>query len=352
LAPRFPFSTLPVGWYRIADSKDVKPGQVKSVRCFGKDLVVFRARSGNVTLLDAFCPHMGAHLGLGSVQGDNLRCVFHGWIFDRQGVCTALPGDRRVPPRAHTRAWPTCEKNGQIMAFYHPLGEAPSWQVPTLPEALNPAWTGLRRGPRWRMRTHPQDMLENGMDLAHFPVLHNKQTRAAESLDLSTDGPFLVHRTFQHYQIFKLAKLLGGEVAGPLDLHLYGLGLAVNRAVVDARVQLSYTLAFFLTPIEEDVVDVIAYFAVRKVSSRAATFLLLRKAMLEARRTIGEDRPVWETKAYLARPALAEGDGRIMPYRRWAQQFYVREDGQDELVSPTAASTDAPAIAREGLPTS
>lgn len=347
MAGRFPFSTLPAGWYRVAGSADLGSGQVKSLRCFGKDLVLFRARSGSVSLLDAFCPHMGAHFGLGSVQGDNLRCVFHGWLFDRRGICTALPGDRRVPPRARVRSWPTCEKNGQIMAFYHPLGEAPSWQVPTLPEAVDSEWTGLRRGPRWRLRTHPQEMLENGMDLAHFPVLHHKQTRAAESLGLTADGPFLVHRTLQHYNVFRLARLLSGDVVGPLDLHLYGLGMAVNRAVVHARIQLSYTLAFFLTPIEEDLVDVIAYFAVRKVPSRAATFLLLKKAMLEARRTIGEDTPVWETKAYLTRPALAEGDGRIMPYRRWARQFYVGEGVEHDMVSTTRASVDEPAFAQE-----
>lgn len=348
MAGRFPFPSLPVGWYRVADSADLKPGEVKSVRCFGKDLVLFRARSGGVALLDAFCPHMGANLGLGSVQGDALRCRFHGWLFDGQGACTALPGGRRVPPRAHTRSWPTCEKNGQVMAFYHPLGEAPSWEVPTLPEAIDPDWTGLRRGPHWRLRTHPQEILENAMDLAHFPVVHNKLTRAVESLDLTVDGPFLVHRTFQHCQTFKLARLLGVDVAGPVDTHIYGLGLAANRAVVDVRVQLSYTLVFFVTPIEEDVLDLTIYVAVPKRPSRAATFLLLRQAMYAVRRTIDEDKPVWETKAYLARPTLAEGDGPVTPYRRWARQFYVDTAGEDDLVSTASARADAPALAREG----
>ncbi len=35
-----------------------------------------------------------------------------------------------------------------------------------------------------------------------------------------------------------------------------------------------------------------------------------------------QDIPMWSTKAYVNLPALAEGDGPIGPYRRWARQFY------------------------------
>ena len=62
---RFPFP-IPNGWFALARSDEVGPGAVLPVRYFGRDLVVFRTESGRPAVLDAYCAHMGAHLGIGS----------------------------------------------------------------------------------------------------------------------------------------------------------------------------------------------------------------------------------------------------------------------------------------------
>ena len=56
--------TLPIpnGWFAVAFSKDLVDGEVERVRAFGEDLVLFRTRSGRAAVLDAYCPHLGAHL--------------------------------------------------------------------------------------------------------------------------------------------------------------------------------------------------------------------------------------------------------------------------------------------------
>ena len=73
----------PNGWFAVAFSRDLIPGEVKSVHYFGEDLVVFRNRSGEPRVVDAYCPHLGAHLGEGGrVIGDSIRCPFHGWQYD------------------------------------------------------------------------------------------------------------------------------------------------------------------------------------------------------------------------------------------------------------------------------
>jgi hypothetical protein len=52
-------------------------------------------------------------------------------------------------------------------------------------------------------------------------------------------------------------------------------------------------------------------------------------------RQVQEDKPVWEHKAYMVRPALASTDGPFMKYRKWASQFYVGEvDHGEQLVFP------------------
>ena len=48
-------------------------------------------------VLDAFCPHMGAHLGFGGeVVGNSIKCPFHGWSFDREGKCQRIPYTSRL----------------------------------------------------------------------------------------------------------------------------------------------------------------------------------------------------------------------------------------------------------------
>lgn len=56
---------FPNGWFMIAKSKDIKPGTAKSIDCLGENFVVFRSQeSKEIFVLDAYCPHMGANLGV------------------------------------------------------------------------------------------------------------------------------------------------------------------------------------------------------------------------------------------------------------------------------------------------
>lgn len=54
-------------------STELKIGAVKSIRLCGQELVLFRGENGKVSALDAYCPHMGTHLGNGKVVGNNVR---------------------------------------------------------------------------------------------------------------------------------------------------------------------------------------------------------------------------------------------------------------------------------------
>ena len=100
------------GWFAVAWSEDLAPGAVRSLRYFARDLVLFRSRGGAAHVLDAHCPHLGAHLGGGSVEGDTLVCPFHGWRWDGAGQCAGIPYAKRIPPKARTRSWPVAEHGG------------------------------------------------------------------------------------------------------------------------------------------------------------------------------------------------------------------------------------------------
>ena len=104
---------FPRGWFVVAWSKELEPGGVKPLSYFGTKLVLFRTEDGEAKILDAFCPHLGAHLGIGGeVVGDSIKCPFHAWEFDGAGTCTRIPYLRegaKIPPKATMRAWPVTE---------------------------------------------------------------------------------------------------------------------------------------------------------------------------------------------------------------------------------------------------
>jgi phenylpropionate dioxygenase-like ring-hydroxylating dioxygenase large terminal subunit len=355
-ASRFPFPAFPVGWFRVADAADLPPGAVRPLKVLGQDLVLTRGDDGVARAFDAHCPHLGAHLGVGGRMVDGaLQCPFHGWRFDAGGDCVGAAGGRRTPA-ARLRAWPTREWCGAILVHHDPEAARPTWELPAMPETESPDWTPFRPANRWVIRSHPQEFGENGMDIVHFPFLHSQQTAEIRSDELRAEGPLLFHRTFQRYAIFGLARLWAPEVKGPLDITLVGPGCAVNRARVQAGIELEYTYLFFFTPLDGEHVEMRSLLSMRRVGSRLLEWVLLRKAMSEGARTIEQDIPIWENKRYRERPLLSEADGPILAFRRWYRQFdrsgRVREPAGSAHAEPldsreTAAGTSADERERE-----
>ena len=102
MAPRFPFTSFPIGWFRVAKSSDITPGKVQTLHYFGRELVAFRTEDGKASVFDAHCPHVGAHLGHGgTVIGSTLQCPFHGWRFSGDGTCAAIPYSDKIPATAN-----------------------------------------------------------------------------------------------------------------------------------------------------------------------------------------------------------------------------------------------------------
>jgi phenylpropionate dioxygenase-like ring-hydroxylating dioxygenase large terminal subunit len=317
------FGRYPDGWFRVALSRDLPRGGVRPLYYLGQHLVLFRTGDGLARVFDAHCPHLGAHLGHGGrVEGEAIRCPFHGWLIDSDGRCVEVPYAGRVPGRARVRTWPVREANGVIMVYHHARGEPPTWELPELPEFVSREWTPFRPARHWRIRSHIQDLAENGIDTAHMPLVHRTQTRAIHSEVLEARGPVLVHRMAHEYRLFPLARWLGARVHGPLEITYYGLGCAVNRALVHAGIELEYLALFTFTPIDERNVEVASLYSMKKIVNRAVSRVLLAKAMREGGRTIDQDVPIFENKIHRSDPVLSAGDGPIAQYRRWARQFY------------------------------
>jgi 3-ketosteroid 9alpha-monooxygenase subunit A len=306
---RFPFP-LPNGWFAVACSDEIAPGELKRLHYFGRELVLFRGADGEARVFDAHCPHLGAHLGYGGrVEGSSVRCPFHGWRFDGSGACVEIPYAARIPERARLRAWPSVERNGLVLVWVHAAGAAPSFEVPAIPELGDPDWTeSIRR--EWRVRSSHQELAENTVDQAHFRFVHRTNTVA--DTELRPDGPLL--------RVVSTSRVATprGEQQGRIEIHCYGLGVGWTRftGVVDTLV---ITCG---TAIDEDTLHMRLQLLVRRLGDVEATRGVGRAFVHEIERQFAEDIPIWENKVHWQEPLLCDGDGPIGILRRWARQFY------------------------------
>ena len=137
---------------------------------------------------DAFCPHLGSHLGPetgGVIRAGNLVCPFHGFEFDVTGRCMTTP--HAPPPKsARLKAYPMQEVNGFVFAYWDHAGRAPTWSIPDL---ASDGRSG-RALKRLRLRTHPQVTTENSVDFGHLRHIHGYGD-LKQLAPITIDGPCL-----------------------------------------------------------------------------------------------------------------------------------------------------------------
>lgn len=293
---RYPFP-VPNGWFVVAESAELEPGDVRALHYFGRDLVLYRTESGAPRVMDAHCMHLGAHLAVGGrVQGSCIQCPFHGWTFDGEsGRCTEIPyGDMtRIPPKAHSRSYPTLERNHMVWAWYHAEGKPPFYDVPEVPEFSDPEWSPIVVK-RFQINVSAQDMAENNVDFSHFRFVHGS--------DAIPEDEFITEGTYK--------KTIAG--GGSFIREGFGLGLGVLR-VKDVVTFLSST-----TPIEEDSVDVRWVFTAPKAAGEDA----VHSAAESFCAGVSQDIPIWENKVYRDPPVVTKTEKLILEHRRWCRQFY------------------------------
>ncbi|MBD2301183.1 aromatic ring-hydroxylating dioxygenase subunit alpha [Nostoc sp. FACHB-87] len=155
------------GWYWVMPSQNLRIGEVKPVTILGRNLVVYRGQDKRVVICDAYCPHMGAHLAEGRVEGSELRCFFHHWKFNEQGICVEIPClDEPLPIKLKT--WPTDEEYGMIWIW---TGETPQHRLPYIPD-LAAYEFDVAFGFHFVKNCHPNVVMLNAIDAQHFNTVH------------------------------------------------------------------------------------------------------------------------------------------------------------------------------------
>jgi phthalate 4,5-dioxygenase len=176
-----------------------KDGAPLRVRLLGEDLIAYRDSTGAIGLVDAYCPHRRAPMFFGRNEECGLRCVYHGWKFDRHGDCVDMPSEpagTTLQAKVKIAAYPVVEKGGVVWAY---LG--PKDQMPAEPDY---EWTRAPATHRYVSKTFENcnylQCMEGGLDTAHSSFLHNNKLGARENLRQHDKAPHLdVERTNYGY---------------------------------------------------------------------------------------------------------------------------------------------------------
>jgi len=156
-------------WHPVAYSQTLAEGPV-SAELLGEPLVLWRDSTGAAHAFSDLCIHRGTALSLGTVEGNEIVCPYHGWRYGASGACTAIPqlaDPTRVPAKARATSFGCLERYGIVWVAL----EEPRWPLPAVPELESPSWRTVTCGPyTWRCDSSRQ--VENFTDFGHFPFVH------------------------------------------------------------------------------------------------------------------------------------------------------------------------------------
>lgn len=157
-------------WYVGCIGSELQTRPIGKIIC-SQPMVMYRRADGSVAALRNVCPHRQAPLSMGDVDGDVLRCKYHGMAFDGGGRCTHIPSQDVIPPKAHIRAYPVIERYGFVWVWPGDPELARDDLLPSLPWREDAAWDGSVIQ-YFHVKAPHALMSDNLLDLSHVAFLH------------------------------------------------------------------------------------------------------------------------------------------------------------------------------------
>lgn len=155
-------------WHPVFISDDLKPGQAAPLKVMSQELTLYRGEDGVARILEGRCAHRGLLLSVGKIEGNCVRCRYHGWSFDGSGQCVEQPFERKsFAAKVRIASYPVEEYFGFIWVY---LGEPPAPGLPRWPELEQYGWFHIVELRKWN---YFHD-LENTVDDVHQLWVHKE----------------------------------------------------------------------------------------------------------------------------------------------------------------------------------
>jgi phenylpropionate dioxygenase-like ring-hydroxylating dioxygenase large terminal subunit len=179
-------------WYCAALSSEVI--ETPLARIFlGEPVVIYRKAGGGLVALEDRCCHRRAPLSKGKVEGENLRCGYHGLLYEPGGRVIWAPGQDKLPQGARVRSYPLAENHGWVWIWMGDPALADPKNAPAFHWYETPGWASC--GSCLDVNANYLLLVDNLLDLSHLAFLHIKTIGAGDDTnpDLTWErGPNLV----------------------------------------------------------------------------------------------------------------------------------------------------------------
>jgi vanillate O-demethylase monooxygenase subunit len=164
-------------WYCAALAAEI--AHVPLARIFlNEPVVMYRTIDGTAVALEDRCCHRRAPLSRGQIEGNNLRCGYHGLLYEPGGRVIWAPGQDKLPAGAHVRSYPLCEKHGWVWIWMGDPALVEPNTVPAFHWYDAPGWAGC--GACLDVKANYMLLVDNLLDLSHLAFLHIKTIGAAD----------------------------------------------------------------------------------------------------------------------------------------------------------------------------
>lgn len=315
--------TFPRGWFMIAEATELQDKPL-ALRFFANDFVLYRGESGRVVLMDAYCPHMRVHLAKNTssyivrdgkqIEGDSIRCPAHGWRYNAEGQCDDIPySTHSIPKSACIKTYPVIERAGCIWMWHDTENGAPDYDLPPFEEWDTPGWVPWRIDHLGTLPIHPQEIVDNMTDFAHFIPVHGSQ-------DIEYfENEFRDHVIIQRFGAGHRTLV---DTQGVLETDTWYTGPGILQSRMSG--QHPALMIICNTPIEDGLVQV--WHAVMvKTSDGPATeedLAIARGYQDTALAAFSQDFELWAHKQPATSILQILDDGPFHKERIWYKQFY------------------------------
>jgi len=171
-------------WYVAAWDHELIDGVKLARTILEKPVVIFRGESGRYIALEDRCCHRGAPLSMGRIEGDCIRCMYHGMKYDENGICVEIPGQDRIPKTMKVRRYPVEERNHLVWIWMGDPALADPDLIVDYEPLGDPAWRGLpaylHYDANWLL------IVDNLSDFAHLAFVHTNTLGGSEEYAYET----------------------------------------------------------------------------------------------------------------------------------------------------------------------
>jgi vanillate O-demethylase monooxygenase subunit len=167
-------------WYIAADVREVG-GEPLGRILLDEPVVLYRKADGTPVALEDRCCHRRAPLHKGRIEGDHIRCGYHGFLYDGAGACIQIPGQTQIPPGAQVRSYAVCERHRWVWIWMGDPALADPELIPGLPESQKPGW--VTTNDYLHVKANYLLLVDNLLDLSHLAFVHTRTIGSSGDLN-------------------------------------------------------------------------------------------------------------------------------------------------------------------------